>query len=92
MDLFGSTGESDGDRETVIDGEATARVSLVALVLMLESGVLEGWSRAARERSERRGAIAGCWSSRWDVCMGEVNDKRAAVNKENNEFRWPRKQ
>lgn len=59
MDLFDSTGESDGDRETVTDGEATARVSLVALVLMLESGVFGGISRAARDRSERRGDMTG---------------------------------
>lgn len=60
IDLFGSTGESDGDRETVTDGdEAVPRGSLVDLVLMLESGVLGGVSRTERERSERRGDMAG---------------------------------
>lgn len=60
MDLFDSTGDSDGDRETVTDGEVAApRVSLVDLVVMLESGVLGGLSRIARDRSERRGDMAG---------------------------------
>lgn len=40
MDCFGSADESDGDGDTVTDGGATARDCLVALVLLLESGVL----------------------------------------------------
>lgn len=53
IDVFDSTGGSEGDRETVTDGEAVARVSLVVLVFTLESGEVGGLPRAGRERRER---------------------------------------
>lgn len=58
MDLLESSGEFDGDRETVTEGEeATARVSLVGLDLVLETGGLDSLAVVARARRERRGGI-----------------------------------
>lgn len=54
IDLFGSAGGISGeDRDTVTDEGAVVRVSLVVLVLTLESRVSGGLSRARRERRER---------------------------------------